>query len=176
MGYRLFEYKNTSTAGAEEVTDILKSFGYSFEHNGSSNRIQGTINGLSVSFVMPSYRGFVLMCDTSGYEFISLTPPTPNGVSNNSLKNYVLIAVNNGNKFYTMNGTDVIHTVLNIANIVFNQKTENIITPLVYNGEVIKNLYISPTGLSPVKGTIVTDGINKYISLESALYAKYIEE
>lgn len=165
MGYRLFEYKNTSTSGTKEITNILKSFGYAFEHDGSSTWIRGTINGLSVSFSIPSYAGFVLLCDTPNYEFISLTPKLPNVNTIGSLDNDVCITVNSNGKFLNINDSKIMNKILNIGEMPFNQKTENIITPLVYNGEVIKKLYISPTGLAPVKGTIVTDGVNKYIYL-----------
>lgn len=142
-----------------------------------TGNVSGTINGITINFSPPSWGGYCFVCDTLGYEFISLTPTYRLNSTFSDFNEYICVVINIDGTFYrTPDTTTTIYKLININDLVFNRKIENIITPLVVDGEVIKNLYISPTGLAPVKGTIVTDGINKYISLENALYAKYAEE
>lgn len=174
MGYYIFTYPDTGRANA--VCEALNKINDNFVFTTNGTIITGTINGgIPIKFTPPTWECFCFTSDSSGFEFISFTKYSANTTTSVSMSANMLVIANTGEALQLMpNGGDL-YKYCNIPSLSFNRQTENIITPLICDGVIINNLYISPTGLSPVKGTIVSDGDNKYISLENAIYAKYVE-
>lgn len=177
---------NTPTSFYRKVVDYLVSLGVEANVKPTGG-VSFTVNDILFEFSTSSDSTTtmdydIVFCDTKGCElFFSTKAYIYN--SDTRLYDYSHCLCTRQypkNNFlkHTISSSEL-HRLFNIPKIQFNNN-KNIIVPAIYSKDsdivLFENIYISATGVNLSPGTIVSDGINKFISLGLCFYQKYIEE